>query len=179
EDYSRIWMVSTLAVALVLVTASRLAGYVVLRRVRSRGKNLKSVVVVEGGQAARALRSRQAMLPEQGFRIVATLALGQSSEWHDTLRKTVIERGAHEVWLCLPLHQGEAIKTIMHALRHHTIDIRYLPDLGDLPLLNHQVSDIAGLYALDISRTPMEGPARLVKRLEDLILGALISMLVL
>src|SRR5690606_3473256 len=45
--------------------------------------------------------------------------------------------------------------------------------------LNHQVSDIAGLYALDISRTPMEGPARLVKRLEDLILGSLISVLVL
>src|SRR5690606_6745305 len=59
------------------------------------------------------------------------------------------------------------------------VDIRYLPDLGDLPLLNHRVSDIAGLYALDISRSPMEGPARLVKRAEDLILGAIISIVML
>src|SRR5690606_15417331 len=87
--------------------------------------------------------------------------------------------GAHEAWLCLPLNQGEAIKAIMYALRHQTVDVRYLPDLGDLPLLNHRVSHIAGLYALDISRTPMEGPARLVKRAEDLILGALISVLIL
>jgi putative colanic acid biosynthesis UDP-glucose lipid carrier transferase len=59
------------------------------------------------------------------------------------------------------------------------VDIRYLPDLGDLPLLNHRVSEIAGLYTLDISRSPMEGPARLVKRFEDLVLGGLISLIVL
>jgi len=67
----------------------------------------------------------------------------------------------------------------MYALRHHTVDVRYLPDLGDLPLLNHRISNIGGLYALDISRSPMEGPARIVKRLEDLILGSLISVLIL
>ena len=85
----------------------------------------------------------------------------------------------HEVWLCLPLNQGEAIKRVMYALRHHTVDVRYVPDLGDLPLLNHRISHIGGLYTLDISRSPMEGPARLVKRLEDLVLGLLITLLML
>src|SRR5690606_16897132 len=65
------------------------------------------------------------------------------------------------------------------ALRHQTVDIRYLPDLGDLPLLNHRVSTIAGLYTLDISRSPMAGPARMVKRLEDPVLGTISSSLML
>src|SRR5690606_3279159 len=91
----------------------------------------------------------------------------------------VEERGVHEVWLCLPLNQGEAIKRVIYALRHLTVDVRYVPDLGDLPLLNHRISSIGGLYALDISRSPMEGPARIVKRLEDIVLGSVIAVLML
>lgn len=179
EDYSRIWMVGTVAASLALVTAFRIGAYWLLRSVRAKGKNLKSVVVVEGGQAARALRSRASALPEQGYKVVATLPLRHTPEWHEKLVQCVLQHGAHEVWLCLPLHEGEAIKTVLHTLRHQTVDIRYLPDLGDLPLLNHRVSDVAGLYALDISRSPMEGPARLIKRIEDLILGGIISVLIL
>src|SRR3546814_6299708 len=59
------------------------------------------------------------------------------------------------------------------------VDIRYLPDLGDLPLLNHRAGEIAGLYTLDISRSPMQGSARIIKRLEDLLLGVSITLLVL
>src|SRR5690606_11613964 len=126
-----------------------------------------------------AIRSKQGELSEHGYRIVKTLPLGRTEAWLDQLVSEVVESGVHEVWLCLPLHEGESIKTILHALRHQTVDIRYLPDLGDLPLLNHQVGEIAGLYALDLNRTPMEGPARLVKRVEDLILGAVITVVML
>ena len=179
EDYSRIWMVTTVAVALTLVTVFRIAVYLLLKSLRARGRNLKHVIVIESGRAGAPLQARLAALPEQGFYIAHTLGLDTTAQWHDDLVALIAESGAHEVWLCLPLHQGEAIKTILHTLRHQTVDIRYLPDLGDLPLLNHRVSNIAGLYALDLSRTPMEGPARIVKRAEDLILGSLIALIIL
>lgn len=176
DNYSRIWLVTTLAVALAMVTAFRFAVYLFLRNLRVKGRNLKQVIVVEAGAAAVPLNERRAELPEHGYKIVKTLPLQRTQAWQDELVAEVVACGAHELWLCLPLNEGEAIKTIMHALRHQTVDIRYLPDLGDLPLLNHRVSDIAGLYTLDISRSPMEGPARLVKRAEDLILGTIISI---
>lgn len=179
DAYSRIWLVSTLAVAVVLVTVFRFVVYLVLRRVRSKGRNLKGAFVIEAGNSAAAIRSKQGELSEHGYRIVKTLPLEKNQAWLDQLVSEVVESGVHEVWLCLPLHEGESIKTILHALRHQTVDIRYLPDLGDLPLLNHQVGEIAGLYALDLNRTPMEGPARLVKRVEDLILGAVITVVML
>ena len=179
DAYSRIWLVSTLAVAVVLVTVFRFVVYLVLRRVRSKGRNLKGAFVIEAGNSAAAIRSKQGELSEHGYRIVKTLPLEKTEAWLDRLVTEVAESGVHEVWLCLPLHEGESIKTILHALRHQTVDIRYLPDLGDLPLLNHRVGEIAGLYALDLNRTPMEGPARLVKRVEDLILGAVITVVML
>ena len=179
ENYSRIWLVSTLAVALAFVTVFRISVFLYLRHLRTHGRNLKHVLVVEMESAAAPLRAVLDDLPEQGYSVACFLTLRHDDDWYDELRAQVLECGVHEVWLCLPLNQGEAIKCVMYALRHHTVDVRYVPDLGDLPLLNHRISNIGGLYTLDISRSPMEGPARLVKRLEDLILGALISVLML
>lgn len=179
DNYSRIWLVSTLTVAVAMVTAFRFVVFLFLRSIRSKGRNLKRALVVQGGDSASKLMAKERDLPEHGYQVVGTLQLDHSGHWLERLVSLVVAQGVHEVWLCLPLHEGESIKTILHALRHQTVDIRYLPDLGDLPLLNHRVSEIAGLYALDISRSPMEGPARLVKRFEDLILGTLISLVVL
>jgi putative colanic acid biosynthesis UDP-glucose lipid carrier transferase len=66
----------------------------------------------------------------------------------------------------------------MYALRHHTVAVRFIPEWGDIRLLNHKVSHIAGVYSLDLSCSPMDGPPRLLKRLEDLILGTLIALLI-
>ncbi len=179
EDYSRIWLVSTLAVALAFVTAFRVSVFLFLRHLRLHGHNLKHALVVEMSGAAEPLRPVLDDLPEQGYRVSCFVRFRADPTWYEELCDKVREYGVHEVWLCLPLNQGEAIKNIMYALRHETVDVRYLPDLGDLPLLNHRISNIGGLYALDISRSPMEGPARVVKRLEDLILGTIFSILIL
>ncbi|SHI49479.1 putative colanic acid biosysnthesis UDP-glucose lipid carrier transferase [Pollutimonas bauzanensis] len=179
QDYSRVWLSTTLAVSLALITLFRFGIYFFLRQIRLRGRNLKGVLVVEVGNSADELRHRQSELPEHGYRVLKNVKLVRSDAWLDELVSLVIQTGAHEVWLCLPLQEGETIKTILHALRHLTVEVRYLPDMGDMPLLNHSVSNIAGLYSLDISCSPMDGPARIVKRMEDLILGCFFLVLIL
>lgn len=179
DHYSRIWLVTTVAMAVSGITLFRVLVYVLFRALRARGRNLKRVLVVQAGQAAKALQSRANRLPEQGYVIADTVSYCDDPSWFQYLEAKVAETGVHELWLCFPLHHGQTVKDVVYALRHHTLDIRYLPDLGDLPLLNHQVSEIAGLYALDISRSPMDGPNRLIKRMEDLVLGGALSLLVL
>lgn len=179
QSYSRLWWGTMLAIALVLASVFRLGVYLFLRYTRVHGRNLKRVLVVESGTAAANLRARRALLPENGYDLVRFLPFNRDPAWLDTLSGAVHDSGVHELWLCLPLEDGRFIKSILHGLRHYTVDVRYFPDLGDLPLLNHQVGEVAGLYTLDISRSPMEGPARLVKRAEDLVLGAVLSLLAL
>jgi len=179
DYYSRVWLVMAAVLALFLVSLFRLCVFLLLRRIRVRGRNLKRVVLIEAGDSAANLRARWHLLPEHGYDVVRVIAFDRSPEWLETVVLETTGCGAHELWLCLPLEDGHFIKPILHALRYLTVDVRYMPDLGDLPLLNHRVGEVAGLYTLDISRSPMEGPARLVKRAEDLILGALIFVLTL
>ncbi|TBU92869.1 hypothetical protein DNJ95_12720 [Stutzerimonas kirkiae] len=137
-----------------------------LRQVRSAGRNLKSVLLVcaEGSSTAEYYRKRS--LHEDGFRIASSLVHDRSEQWLDTLVKDADRHGVHEVWLCLPLSEGGGVRSIMYALRHRTVAVRFFPEWGDLPLLNHRVSNIAGLYSLDLSCSPMDGPPRVIKRME-------------
>ena len=179
DNYSRIWFSVMLFAGGALCLLLRFSVFLFLRRIRGSGLNLKSVLLVDsGGQSASQLNSGRT-LEEDGFRISASLAFSQNDDWMDNLVAKVDELGVHEVWLCLPFTEGGVIRSIMYALRHHTVAVRFIPEWGDIRLLNHKVSHIAGLYSLDLSCSPMDGSALVVKRLEDLIIGSLISLLIL
>ena len=64
-------------------------------------------------------------------------------------------------------------------LRYHTAEVRFIPDFEGMQLLNHRMSEVAGHLAVDLSVSPLDGVTRIVKRMEDLVLGALISLLIL
>src|SRR5690606_33068447 len=75
EDYSRIWLVSTLVVALAFFTFFRVSVFLFLRNLRVHGRNLYQVLVVETQIAATALRAIQDVLPEQGYTVACFLSL--------------------------------------------------------------------------------------------------------
>jgi putative colanic acid biosynthesis UDP-glucose lipid carrier transferase len=107
------------------------------------------------------------------------IALESTPDWDGALVAAVQAAGAHELWLCLPLEAGAMIRRIVHAVRNLLVDVRYIPDLSDMPLLNQQVGEVAGMLTLDLNRSPMAGPMRWIKRAEDLIVGGVLSILVL
>ncbi|MGJ3442402.1 undecaprenyl-phosphate glucose phosphotransferase [Pseudomonas sp. Je.1.5.c] len=179
DNYSRIWFSSMLAIGGSLCLVMRLVVYLTLRRVRASGMNLKSVLLVDSGGLSAGQLNNGDTLDEYGFRIAANLEYSPDAEWSKRLIEQIEEHRVHEVWLCLPLSEGGAIRSIMYELRHHTVAIRFIPEWGDIRLLNHKVSHIAGLYSLDLSCSPMDGPARLFKRLEDLVVGSAIISLIL
>lgn len=179
ENYSRIWLVMTIGLGLGLSTLVRVAAYIFLRAARARGRNLKQVILVgEGGSVADSL-GHDHYLDELGFQVIETIPFDYSQTWLENLTDLVGRTGAHEVWLCLSLTESDTLSHVIYALRHSPVEIRFFPDLGDIPLLNYKVSQIAGRYSLDINCSPMYGPARLVKRTEDLVLGAVIFLLTL
>lgn len=179
ESYSRQWFIGLVVLGGSASALLRLGAFLALRRLRSAGRNLKSVLLVEnGGAAARQLHEGRS-LDEFGFRLAQILPYAHDEQWLEGLVASVEEQGVHEVWLCLPLSEGNAIRSVLYALRHHTVAVRFIPEWGDLPLLNHKISNIAGLYSLDLSCSPMDGPARVIKRLEDMFVGGLISLLIL
>lgn len=92
--------------------------------------------------------------------------------------RLIDETGAAEVWLALPLSDQSRIKSIVHELRNRTVAIRYLPDITDFRLINHSVTNVAGLTVLNLTESPMTSlPNRILKGLEDRVLAALFLIL--
>ena len=58
------------------------------------------------------------------------------------------------------------------------VTVRWVPDLFTFHLINHSMSDFAGMPVLNLSGTPLYGLNRAVKWLEDKILASLILLLV-
>ncbi|WP_253273039.1 exopolysaccharide biosynthesis polyprenyl glycosylphosphotransferase [Halomonas sp. PR-M31] len=57
------------------------------------------------------------------------------------------------------------------------VDLRYFPDLSDVRLLNHRMAQVADMFSIDLNYSPLNGPARLIKTLEDRLLGTLLFLL--
>ena len=177
--YSRLWFTYTVAIAVLQIVVVRIAWAVAVRRLRSLGRNLRGIVLIELPNTPHRMNARLDDLRRYGYRMLGRITLALDQDWAQDLDARVTALGAQEVWICLPIEQGDLVKPIAVALRYQTVEIRYFPELRNIPLLNHKIHNIAGLAAVDISCSPMTWPNRLIKRMEDLVIGALIALLIL
>ncbi len=180
EHYSRIWLVAFISCTWITGTAYRIAHYHFFRWMRSRGQNLKRVVLVTLDPDSLS-ESFTADIRESGYQPVATIGVYSENGYFnpEDLPGILHDHKASEVWFCLPLSQGSVIKDATYALRKETVDIRFLPDFEDMQMLNHRASEVAGRFSLDLSSSPLDGGNAIIKRGEDFILGFLITLAIL
>ncbi|MCC4264583.1 undecaprenyl-phosphate glucose phosphotransferase [Oceanimonas baumannii] len=181
DRYSRLWMGGAFLLSFGLAATGRVVIQLMLRQARRMGRSMRSVFLV--GPASNVLKAGYGMrsAPEEGYCIagIQRLKEGVSEEGLTRLARRVAGSGAQEVWICVPLEMGSAVRAIFQALRNHMVEVRFIPEFRDMQLLNHRTSEVAGQFAFDLSVTPMKGLAHFLKRLEDIVLGMIISMLVL
>lgn len=173
QDFSRIWFVLWSISALVLLCIERLCIYSFLRALRLSGFNLRHVILVGSGPAAENLKQRIAGAGWSGYAISQMF-----TDTDEATLATLAGAKVDEVWLALPLSDETAIKSALHALRHSTASIRFVPDLFTLRLINHGVSDVLGMPMYDLSISPMTGLNQLVKWFEDKVLSSLILLMI-
>lgn len=96
----------------------------------------------------------------------------------DDLGSYVESNAINQVWIALPMRDEANITLILSQLQHSTVDVKLVPDMCGIQLLNHSVEQLAGLSVINLQQTPLQGNARLLKALEDRILAALILLLI-
>ncbi|ANF58400.1 undecaprenyl-phosphate glucose phosphotransferase [Halotalea alkalilenta] len=180
SEYSRLWIVSTLWISFFLAVAGRIVARVWLARYRLSGSVRRKIFLVGPGPVLLATARHMRREQVAGYSIAGYQRMkGEPMQRElDHLARRVEATKADEVWICMPLNMGDTIKEITFTLRHLTADIRFFPELSDLPLLNHRVSEVVGLYSIDLSTSPMLGKARIAKRLEDFWIGLAICILI-
>jgi len=190
-EYSRQWFFLWAVLSLLLILVFRVVLGQVLRILRARGRNQKQIVIIGAGKLGRSVARKIKEANWTGLGIA--YFLDDAEQLLNTLVDEIPVRGnagqiidaigdnnprVDEVWITLPLRAESRVKEVLHALRHSTIPIRFIPDIFSFRLLNHSVTEIAGIPILDLNTTPMVGVNRLVKAVEDRVLGLLILALI-
>lgn len=189
SDFSRLWLGWWMVYGLCFLLLFRMCVYSFLQYQRLRGRNYRNVIVVGVGNLGRKLISQIDDAPWTGFKIDALFddnkALhGKAVNGHqvtggiDDIEGYMRDHHIDEIWIALPLRSEKRVKELLFALRHQTVNIKLIPDIFGFSLLNHSMTEIAGLPAVNLSATPMGGGNQLVKAIEDRVLALLIFVLI-
>jgi putative colanic acid biosysnthesis UDP-glucose lipid carrier transferase len=190
-DYSRIWGAGWFVLGWLLLLASRVLLRYALNAVRARGRNIRHVLVVGSDGLGAGVAARLLSAPWTGLRVAALFGeapgniqdLRRGGERLKTrpdmggIRKFVEQEGIDQVWLALPLSEERKIRAIYDELRQTTVDVRLVPEVSGLRLLNRSITDVAGLPVVDLSYSPMNGGNEWVKLIEDQLLALTILIL--
>lgn len=178
--YSRLWMGASALSVLAIGLLARGALYGYLRRLRASGRNLKAVLFIGRPENVEQVRSRLAGMPYAGYRIERVIADDDEDRvLAEVCRMTgeaAFQRNFDEIWLSYPLSHGNTVKTLADRLIAVPVNVRYFPDLSDVRLLNHRMAQVADMFSIDLNYSPLNGPARVLKSLEDRVLGSLLFL---
>ena len=185
--YSRHWMTMWALFGWVSVLAYRMVLYQILRKMRSKGWNHRRILIIGAGLLGRGVVKNIRNSAWMGFDIVGFL--DDKEELHGSSIDGIEVKGGinnlgeianheviDEILITLPMQARDRVEEILHILRHHTITVRYVPDIFGLRLINHSVTEFAGLPALNLTESPMYGSNRVIKAIEDKILAFLILL---
>ena len=179
EQYSRIWLFTWVGLAIPVALAVRFALYRMLMRLRSRGRNTRHVLVIGDGRNFEAMRDYFSKDNGCGYRLQHIIEHKNNAQALAELEQYLASNVAFdECWLCVPFNKNSILQPVMFSLRHSTANIRYMPGLQDLPLLNHTITKIGDFYSVDISCSPMDSINAIIKRVSDIVIGSLILLLI-
>jgi putative colanic acid biosynthesis UDP-glucose lipid carrier transferase len=184
DAFSRVWVSSWLLGSLVITAGLRISARLVLRMLRKRGRNLRHVAIVGAGELGRAIAERLEAAAWTGLNVVGfydddsakhgTIIAGRRVLGAvDSLAADVATIGVDQVWIALPLRAEARIRDVLTSLREYPVEVRFVPDIYGFHLLNHSVTDVAGLPVISLTETPMSGINRLIKAIEDYVLAAI------
>lgn len=189
EDFSRLWLGCWFVAGWLLSVLWRSFAYMLLKQLRAKGFDQKKVAIVGAGDLGKKLINRVNVEKTAGFVVVAAFD-DDPNLWFGEIQTTPIlpidkmvgwlrDNHVDEVWFALPLRAEARLHELLHDLRHSTVNLRYVPNLSSLRLLNHAPREVLGMSMLDLSVSPMsELGNQGVKWLEDKLLAVLILLLI-
>ena len=196
-SFSRLHMLAFGVISSGLMAALRLGIYVVLRRARQSGHNLRRVLIVGGGRAGQRLARAFRHYPWMGFEVVGFLddrdaidaaprdpfypdqherpnVIGPVDSIGETMdRLTAEHRGIDMVYAALPLSAASKIEAVAEACSVRTAHLCLVPDLFSLDLLlNSRVSDVDGLPVIHLLDEAAFDMRQVLKRALDVAFSA-------
>ena len=188
--YSRYWAITWALLVWGGLVLVRIGIRLLFNVMRERGWNHRHIYIMGAGELGRNVARQLREAPWVGYDLVGfwddnpelqgkhieSIPVISCEEGCEVLVSG--KRHIDEVWLALPLRAEARMREILQMLRHSTVNVRLVPDIFGFHLLNHSVTEIAGVPVLDLRASPMQGANRILKAVEDRVLALLILVLI-
>lgn len=182
-SYSRILMAIFFLVSLFSITLSRVIIRNIMRYLRSRGYNLKHVIIVGAGDLGSKLAQKMDENRWAGFNLVGWIddykEIGSEMEGAKILgrctqiNRYIKERHVDQVFIALPVKAYNRLLYVLKKLEDETVDIKVVPNIYQAITLNANVEDFDGLPTINLTESPIYGWNQLIKRSADIVVSLL------
>jgi len=182
-DALQAWVV---AVPIVLYCAHRLIPVLAPRLLAMEG--VRTAVIVGANEAGRRLAEQFETKPLLGVRFAgyfddrdaARVGLDESQGLRGRLSDLSAYVKKHKIsaiFIALPMASQPRIVQLLESLYDTTASIYFVPHIFVYDAIQARIDDVDGLPVVAVCESPFYGVTGLIKRLEDLVLGALILIL--
>ena len=182
-SYSRWFMLVFWAFDIVAVFGARLAIRDVVRSLRRHGRFVRRALVVGAGDLGQEVVRRLRGHPEFGVRVVGYLddriPIGERIEGKEVLggceavTRVLSDYRVDQLFLALPLEAHHEVLKVLNAIEGELVDVKMVPDVLQFVTLRAAVEELEGLPVISLAQSPIIGWARVLKRVTDIMLGAL------
>jgi len=190
ENFSRVITVGWFLLTPNLLAVWRLAVRFFLQELRRRGRNSRTVAILGMTRAAERLCEHMAD-PAVGMQVVGFYDDRIESRRHKMSEQYAEFKGGFDellvhmkdnpvdyVYIALPLRAESRINDLLQRLSDTTASVFVVGDFFVFDLLQAQWSSLGDVPVVAIQHTPFHGLGGWVKRLEDIVLGTLILLLI-
>jgi putative colanic acid biosynthesis UDP-glucose lipid carrier transferase len=171
-NYSRLIIFSWFALAPCLLSLERLCTLLVLRYLRAHSSNTRTYVILGNMSAADKLPQQIQRLPWTGL-----VSLGHYEDL-DTLLVDMQTKTIDYVFVAYSATEQDKLNAAIKALGNSTASIYLIPDVLIADLLGSQWVMLGNTPLIILNDHPFYGGVWTLKKLEDLILGSLILVLI-
>ena len=187
-DYSRLTIIYTVLLTVVLMTGERYLLRQYETRLRRQGIGTERVLMVGTGPGSEMLLRRMTMFPQYGYQVCGVLdddrepgslfagatVVGAVEDLPEKAR----ELGADQVFIAMTNQNRARLVHLIKLCEDQQLEFKVIPDLLDIMSTRTEVNAIDGLPVVGIRRSRVSGANALAKRSIDVVVSA-IALLVL
>jgi putative colanic acid biosynthesis UDP-glucose lipid carrier transferase len=181
-DFSRAWSLYWIGFGATTHLAFRAGIRLFLGYLRRRGYNQRFILIIGAGRLGQDIARRLALTPWSGLAVRGfydddPALAGKRVEGIDVrgpidvVTSHLATESVDQVWIALPLRAEARIRELLLQLSRHSVEVRLVPDIFNFTLLNHSMTEVAGLPVINLTESPLSGANRVIKGAEDFVLS--------